>query len=202
MEYHILLVITAFIAICTVAVIVALKKVGLISTVSDSGNKHAGQKGEKKATSIIKCFLRDNDLLFTNVCISFDGKPTELDNVIINSYGVFIIEVKNYVGRIVGNEDDYEWKKYKMTDAGNMYEHTVKNPIKQVKRQIYILAHFLENNGIRVWVSGHVIMLHGNSPVKSSYILQNIDDIEQIIHTPGKTRLNAATMNEIAKLLS
>lgn len=58
--------------------------------------------------------------------------------MVINRYGVFIIEVKNYKGELVGNGDDYEWKKYKTTGAGNTYEKTVKNPIRQVKRQIHM----------------------------------------------------------------
>jgi len=55
---------------------------------------------------------------------------------------------------IVGGEDDFEWQKYKTTEAGNTYEKTVKNPIRQVKRQIDILAHFLDYYGARAWIEG------------------------------------------------
>lgn len=76
--------------------------------------------------------------------IAYDGRPAELDCVVVNKNGVFVIEVKNYVGVLFGKENEYEWKKYKKTAAGNVYEKTVKNPIKQVKRQVYILAKYLE----------------------------------------------------------
>ena len=72
-------------------------------------------------------------MLLTNVCVQFDGKRTELDNLIINRSGVYIIEVKTYRGRLFGGADDYEWEKYKVTNAGNVYEKTVKNPIKPVQ---------------------------------------------------------------------
>lgn len=90
----------------------------------------------------------------SNVCVQFEGKRTELDNLIINRSGVYIIGVKTYRGRLFGGADDYEWEKYKVTNAGNVYEKTVKNPIKQVHRQIYVLANYLKSRGIRVWVNG------------------------------------------------
>lgn len=53
---------------------------------------------------------------------------------------------------------------------GNTFEKNVKNPIKQVKRQTYILAKYLEYYGPRVWVEGYAFLVNGNSPVNSSYI--------------------------------
>ena len=44
----------------------------------------AGQNGEQIATAIIRSVLHEGDCLLTNVSISYDGKPAELDNVIIN----------------------------------------------------------------------------------------------------------------------
>ena len=134
--------------------------------------------------------MRDDDRLFTNVSINYDGRPAELDNVIVNKYGVFVIEVKNYAGAIYGNEDDFEWQKYKTTDAGNTYVKNVKNPLKQVKRQCYLLARYLENYGTKVWVNGYAILIQGNSPVVSDHILNNIYDIERVIHTPGRKMLS------------
>ena len=110
--------------------------------------------------------------------------------------------MKNYSGYIVGDEDDFEWRKYKTTGAGNTYEKTVKNPIRQVKRQIYVLARYLEYCGVRVWVKGYAVLLQGNSPVESEYILRGVKDIDRAIHAPDRTRLDAKTTAEIARLLS
>ena len=147
--------------------------------------KRAGRIGEEYATKIIKSVLREGDRLFTNVEIECDGKRAELDNVVVNQYGVFIIEVKNYVGELYGREDDYQWQKVKVTDAGNAYEKTVDNPIRQVRRQVYVLAKFLERCNIHIWVDGYVILLHGNSPVKSNFVLERVDDIDIAIHSLG-----------------
>ena len=162
----------------------------------------AGHQGEIAATEIIRSALHEGDRLFTNVSIEYDGRPAELDNVIVNKYGVFIIDVKNYRGRIVGGEDDYEWRKYKTTSAGNTYEKIVKNPIRQVKRQTYILAHYLEENGARVWIRGYAMLLYGNSPIESEYVLNGREDTERVIHTKDRDILDADTVGRIAAILS
>ena len=131
--------------------------------------------------------------------MEFEDKEAELDNVIVNKFGVFIIEVKNYKGRLVGNEEDYEWVKYHRTDAGNTYSKKVRNPIKQVKRQIYVCAKFLEYYGAkRVWVEGYALLVRGNSPVQSDYILSSIQDIDRAIHTPNRNHLTTTDVEEIA----
>lgn len=178
------------------------KKPGFWKWIFTPEYKRVGIRGEEAAARAIESVLREGDRLFTNVSIEYDRKPAELDNVIVNKYGVFIIEVKNYTGYIVGNEDDYVWQKYKTTAAGNTYEKTVKNPIKQVKRQVFILAHYLEYYGPRVWVKGYTILLHGNSPVESEYMLNSVSDIDRAIHTKDRRMLDEKTVESITRLLS
>ncbi|MCR5736840.1 MAG: NERD domain-containing protein [Eubacterium sp.] len=164
-------------------------------------NRRVGIQGEREAVRVIKSVLREGNQLFTNVSVECDGKRSELDAVIVNEYGVFIIEVKNYSGRLIGGEDDFEWEKYKTTAAGNTYSKIVKNPIKQVKRQIFILARFLDCHGIKVWVDGYVNLLERNSPVISNYILTSTFDIDCAIHTEGKKKLTPLEVNKIVELL-
>ena len=166
----------------------------------EAPERRAGRRGEIIATDIIKRVLREGDYLLTNVSISYDGRPAELDNVVVNKYGVFIIEVKNYKGRLYGEEDDYIWKKYKDDGYGNTFEKEVKNPIKQVKRQVYILAKYLES--YNVWVEGYVLLIQGNSPIQSKYVFESIEDIDRAIHTFGKNRLSVHTVESIRNILS
>ena len=196
------LIIPAAILIAVIIIIVVIAKSSAFPNITiESGSERAGRRGETAATNAIRSILREDDRLFTNVEISFEDKPAELDNVIVNSFGVFVIEVKNYSGTLVGNEDDYEWVKYKTTDAGNTYEKTVKNPIKQVKRQVHILAKYLEYYGSSVWIEGYALLIQGNSPVRSTYILSSIDDIDRAIHTPGRNRLSKQRIDAIVKLI-
>ena len=162
----------------------------------------AGLDAEMVGTRIIKKALHADDTILTNIEISYDGKPSEMDNVIVNKYGVFIIEVKYYKGRLKGREDDYEWDKYNTTEANNTYVKKVKNPIVQVKRQIYILAGFLKEHNLQVWVRGYAFLLENNSPVDSEYILNSSSAIEKAIHTQDRKLLDRKTVNAIIELLS
>ena len=167
---------------------------------ADRPEKQAGQLGEYIAAHIIRGVLREEDHLLTNVSISYDGKPTELDNVAVNKYGVFIIEVKNYKGRLAGGEQDYTWKKYKDDGYGNTFERKVKNPIRQVKRQVYILAKHLEP--FHVWVEGYTFFARRNSPVHGRCVLESVEDIDRAVHTFGKNRLSVRTVEGIVNMLS
>lgn len=163
--------------------------------------KRAGRLGEKYGTGIIISVLREGDELLTNVEVSYEGKEAELDNVIVNKYGVFIIEVKNYHGWLQGLEDDYEWTQYKETYS-DIYSKTVKNPIKQVKRQVYITAHYLREYGVNVWVDGYVLMVDAGSPVQSNTILTTTNEIDRVIHTVSRRQLSKETIEEIVALLT
>ena len=164
--------------------------------------KRIGLQGERQASGMIASVLWEDDRLFTNVSIAFDGRSAELDNVIVNRFGVFIIEVKNYAGRIYGGEEEYQWKKLRVTQAGNIYVKEVKNPIKQVKRQVYILAHYLDCYGVNVWVKGYAMLLQNNSPVESEYILDSPEAIGRAIHSYDRRPLDRQTVDRITELLS
>jgi len=167
----------------------------------DSEADLAGAQGEEIAAFVIRRVMRPDDRLLNNVQIEYDGRPAEMDSIVVNKYGVFIIEVKNYSGRLVGDEDDYEWTKYHTTDAGNTYTKTARNPIKQVKRQVYLLAKYLEAHGLDVWVEGYAYLIENNSPVKCETMLESPADIDRAIHTKGKELLSQAKVDRIVELL-
>lgn len=167
----------------------------------DPPEKRAGEIGEQYARFEISKVLWETDVLLNNISITADGKTAEYDNIIINRYGVFIIEVKNHVGILYGNEDDYDWVKVKTTPGGYNYEKTVKNPIKQVKRQVYILSKFLKDNGIKAWIDGYVFFVNHNSPVNSQYVLNTITDIEKAIHDTSREKLKSVNQTQIISAL-
>lgn len=164
--------------------------------------KKAGRHGERIATEVIKEVLNERDVLLTNVEILCNGRRAELDNVVINDRGVFIIEVKNFIGELFGEEDDAEWMKFKTSYSGEVFQKNVRNPIKQVKRQIYLLSQKLENHGVKLWIGGYVFLVEGNSPVKSDFILETRKDIERAIHQPTRNKMEGRTREKIIALLS
>ena len=84
---------------------------------------------------------------------------------------------------------------------GNIYEKSVKNSIKQVKRQVYILSKVFNYFGVRAWIDGYVYMVENNSPVDNEYILSNTDEIRKVVHSQGKRVLTNETISHIERIL-
>lgn len=164
--------------------------------------KSAGNKGEAYFNNMLKSILRNDDVLIRNVCLQVNGKEAEIDSLIINNNGIFIVEVKNYNGRLYGDIDDFEWTKEKISPGGNVFYKQVKNPIKQIKRQTYILSQFLKENNIRIWISGYAYFVNGNSPVDDESVIDDIDELDRIIHTPGNKFYDERLINKAIEALT
>ena len=159
----------------------------------------AGKEGELQAKKILNYYLNENDLLLNNVNISIHGRNTELDYVVINNNGIFIFEVKNFSGKLVGNEDDQYWNKYKISRGNKEYIKEIRNPIKQLKREIYLLKEYLKYYGVDLWIEGYVLFVNMNSPVESEYTINDQSEIDDILHL---RRNQALTKNQIEKIIS
>ena len=164
--------------------------------------KSAGNKGEAYFNNMLKSILRNDDVLIRNVCLQVNGKEAEIDSLIINNNGIFIVEVKNYNGRLYGDIDDFEWTKEKISPGGNVFYKQVKNPIKQIKRQTYILSQFLKENNIRIWISGYAYFINGNSPVDDESVIDDIDELDRIIHTTSGKQYDERLINKAIEALT
>lgn len=149
---------------------------------NEKEKRQAGRQGEERAECLIRTVMRNSDTLLSNIEINYDGKRTEIDKLIVNQYGIFIIEVKNYKGRLKGKADDYNWQQIKVSPGGNVFTKDVHNPIKQVKRQTYILSNYLKTYGVYNWIEGYVYLINHNSPVKNKMVLWDKGDIYRAIH--------------------
>lgn len=163
--------------------------------------KRAGKRGELMFEDMVEDILQDGDVLLNNVSLSVDGKQTEIDNLIINRNGIFIVEIKNYNGILYGDADDYEWVKKKISPGGNVYTKKVRNPIKQTKRQIYILSEYLKYNGIKIWIKGYAYFINQNSPVDDECVIDDISRLDSIIHNQDKL-YDKKLINKAIRLLS
>lgn len=172
----------------------------LLSLSSDEDQKRiAGKEGELQAKKILNHYLNENDLLLNNVNISIHGRNTELDYVVINNNGIFIFEVKNFSGKLVGNEDDQYWNKYKISRGNKEYIKEIRNPIKQLKREIYLLKEYLKYYGVDLWIECYVLFVNMNSPVESEYTVNDKSEIDDILHL---RRNQVLTKNQIEKIIS
>ncbi|MFR1685970.1 MAG: nuclease-related domain-containing protein [Massilimicrobiota timonensis] len=146
---------------------------------------NTGIQGEEKSQNVLSKLPSSYQIL-SNIPISHEGQKGEIDNLILSSRGIVIVESKNYGGNISGNEQDREWTQNKRSHQGNVYTNTIKNPVKQVSRQVYILSQILKENGIRCWIDGYVFMAGGQCNTDSNKVFTDERHLLQTIMTSGK----------------
>lgn len=79
--------------------------------------------------------------ILANVYLSSKSKITEIDIIMLHETGIYVFEVKNYSGKIYGNENTTNWQRYYYNKKSTFY-----NPIKQNNNHIACLQKFLGND--------------------------------------------------------
>ena len=166
---------------------------------------YAGIEGEQNSAKLISR-LPDTYCAFQNLKVKFDGKTSETDLVLVGPTGIFIIEIKNLNGQIVGSYDAQHWTQHKVGRGGTPYSKKLYSPIKQVGTHVYRLANILRKNGIRTYVNACVFFsndecelnLSGN--IQKTPVFNDIDDLYRHILNFGNS-LPDKEISKICKLL-
>ena len=124
----------------------------------------SGARGESSAKKYLGKLPSDY-CVFSNFHLQYEGKECEIDLLVIGSNGIFAVEVKNHKGKISGEADAAYWEQKKTGRKGGVYTAKMKNPIKQVKRSVYILSRSLEENQVRCWITPMVFLTNQPSGV-------------------------------------
>lgn len=85
------------------------------------------------------------------------NKTCQVDHILINRKGIFVIETKNYSGRIYGNEKSLEWTQ--SLNYGKV-KNKFYNPIKQNKSHIYHVSQVLSEE---MPIISAVVFVQGNT---------------------------------------
>ncbi|OZM56012.1 hypothetical protein CIB95_14310 [Lottiidibacillus patelloidae] len=132
----------------------------------------AGVKGEKAATKVFKK-LSDDYTVFHDLTVTYNGKQSQIDHVIVGPTGIFIVETKNINGKITMSNVENKWLIMKTGRKGGVYSKTMYNPVKQVGTHVYRLSNMLRDNNVHAWVQGIVYFSNEDSIV-------SIEGLEEI----------------------
>ncbi|WBW99153.1 nuclease-related domain-containing protein [Oceanirhabdus sp. W0125-5] len=106
----------------------------------------AGKMGEKSSYKVLKKICKKKGYkIFKNIRIPLYDGSTEIDLLIVASYGILVIENKNLSGSVFGNIQDKNW--YQLKKSGE--KKTFYNPIMQNEGHIKCLNHNLIKMGIK-----------------------------------------------------
>ena len=108
-----------------------------------------GAKGEE---SIIKILKKLKDDYFVVHDVMLPGKKGNIDHIVIRKSGVFVIETKNWKGKITAHHD--QWS----TTWGHPSKQAQKNAL-FIKNVIDSLEHF---KNLRIWVEPIVVFTNSD----------------------------------------
>ena len=111
-------------------------------TASELAREAKGAEGEMMVTSALIQKLPYADYQTVNDVLIPNGKGglTQIDHVVVSSFGIFVIETKNWAGWVFGGRKDKHWK-VTYRDGGKVQHH---NPISQNLGHIEALSLLLE----------------------------------------------------------
>lgn len=106
------------------------------------GAKIKGWVGEKTTTHLgLRRLDNSTYSVYDDLYLSrVDGQgTTQLDHVVVSSFGIFVVETKNYKGWIFGSEEQRQW-----TVSIGKKKFRFQNPIHQNELHIRALGEFLK----------------------------------------------------------
>lgn len=133
------------IAIGVIAVIIFLLFISLAES-KDERAACVGRRGERRVVKRLGKLPKDvyrvlNDIMLPTV----DGTTTQIDQVVVSRFGIFVIETKNFGGWIFGSKDQRSWTQvFQKGYSGESEKFYFQNPIRQNWRHIYVLSDCLE----------------------------------------------------------
>ena len=100
-----------------------------------------GEQGEDEVAERLK-YIGNDFIVLRNINLPRKNKyPVQIDFLCVSNKGIYVIEVKNWLGTILGNYDDENWHS-KIYDIDNIQ----KNPIKQNEWHIDVLKRIIKRN--------------------------------------------------------
>jgi len=97
-----------------------------------------GFMGEKTVSTLLSMLDSKKYRIINDIILEVNGKTSQIDHVVISNYGIFVIETKNYKGKIYGNDYDKYWTQVIYKRKEKLY-----NPIKQNHGHIQALKQHL-----------------------------------------------------------
>lgn len=157
--------------------------------------KTRGEKGELKVIDVLSKLKIYHKLINNFTYVNPKSHLShQIDHILIHPYGIFVIETKNYFGKIISDTDDVFWLKI----VGNKTER-IANPIKQNKSHSIIINKLLKKEYDVISV---IVFVKNNCPYTGNDNVINLDDLHLMIESyPYKKILNNDEIDGIYQTL-
>ena len=113
-----------------------------------------GSRGEKRVNSKISKLPPEYSSLSDVLLKRPDGSTSQIDHIVVSRNGIFVIETKNYSGKIYGSDVSENWTEYfnwlshsHFNYGSHSKSYTFYNPVKQNQGHIHTLRILLADFG-------------------------------------------------------
>lgn len=152
-----------------------------------------GKRGEEAVSAILGGTIEGRQYVFNDYTIEKDGKTSQIDHILINKFGIFVIETKNYSGNIYGSEEQQEWTQ--VLSYGRV-KNKLYNPVKQNASHVYKIKSVIRKYPIH----SLVVFVQNNVENINSPIVIPATKLRQAVNS-GTPVLDAEQMREIYETL-
>ena len=147
--------------------------------------------GEFQVKLVLGKNKENEKYVINNLMIVNENKSSQIDHIIINRTGVFVIETKNYSGYIYGNENQHEWTQ--VLQYGKI-KNKFYNPILQNKTHIYALSKLLGRDDCFISI---IVFINATLKTESTTLVGYIGNIRKRYKEQTKEIFSLEEMNSI-----
>lgn len=154
-----------------------------------------GALGEEKVSKILGETIEGEKYVYNDYRFRDGDITIQIDHLLVNHCGIFVIETKNYSGVIYGNETSHQWTQVL---AGGNVKNKLYNPVKQNASHIYHLKEFLPYGvpiiSVVVFVQNNTEKIECDNVVPLAYLAKYLNSFRE-------EKINDAQLRRIIDLL-
>lgn len=133
-----------------------------------------GKRGENKVKWVIGETIENEQYVINDLILPNNGSTSQIDHIVINPRGVFVIETKNYSGEIYGSENQREWTQCL---AYGKVKNKLYNPLKQNATHVYNVRRVIGNlpiHSLVVFVQNNTEHIDANNVIPLSALKRTL----------------------------
>lgn len=156
-----------------------------------------GAFGETIVSWLLSHLPKDQYKVIHNIMLKTERGTSQVDHVVVSIYGIFVIEVKNYNGWIIGTENSSQW-----TQIIYKKKSHFKNPIHQNFGHVKAIEALLRDETIPIFP---IVTFAGDAKLKvtvqTAKVVKYGDLNDTIKGLSTEKVMDESRMNDIEKLL-
>ena len=177
-----------FIAYLTLAVVVSFAYVILRPKIK-------GFLGEKSVSTILSLLPKEDYRVLNDCLLPTESGTTQIDHIVLSRFGIFVIETKNYSGKLYGKEFSEHW-----TQINGKSKVSIYNPLRQNYHHTKVLEGLLELPS-SCFIPVVVFSVESTVKVESSKPLVYTVNLNRLIRSYEQEVIDPSLLNGLAKTI-